>query len=81
MLEQPDFIHARFHTAYLDQVLRSRAGQPFTSVDDERIEVAAIAAAIVQVGLFCRVRKDPASTTESQPSAWKARARTEGLRD
>src|ERR1051325_2642838 len=71
ILEQPDFVDARFHTAYLDELLRSRAGQPFTSADEERIEIAVIAAALARAGHICRVRNDPASTTESQPSAWK----------
>jgi acetyl-CoA carboxylase biotin carboxylase subunit len=50
MLEQPDFLEARFHTGYLDEVLRTRQGQPFTRVDDELIDVAVIAAAIHQAG-------------------------------
>ncbi|HTI44600.1 MAG TPA: acetyl-CoA carboxylase biotin carboxylase subunit [Vicinamibacterales bacterium] len=79
MLEQPDFVDARFHTAYLDEVLRLRAGQPFTSVDDERIEVAAIAAAIWQMNGGSPVLLDAADRPRS--SAWKAQARTEGLRD
>jgi len=79
MLEQSDFVEARFHTAYLDEILRSRAGQPFTSADDERIDVAVIAAAIRHVGSGSRVVVDPANP--SRASQWKARARTEGLRD
>jgi acetyl-CoA carboxylase biotin carboxylase subunit len=75
MLEQSDFIEARFHTASLDQILRSRAGQPFTSADDERIEVAVIAAAIQHLS-----RPNPMNPL-NPISAWKARARVEGVRD
>jgi acetyl-CoA carboxylase biotin carboxylase subunit len=87
MFEQPDFIAGKFHTAYLDEILRSRAGQPFTTADDERIEVAVIVAALAHIR---RLQKDPAypgkdagagSVLSDPPSAWKARARTEGLRD
>ena len=84
MLEQPDFVEARFHTAYLDEVLRSRAGEPFTTSDDERIEVAVIAAAIESFirplpGTVGRVLSDPAD--QSRASNWKAHARAEGLRE
>jgi acetyl-CoA carboxylase, biotin carboxylase subunit len=84
MLEQPDFVDARFHTSYLDDVLRSRAGEPFTSADDERIDVAIIATAIQcltrqQLGSVGRSLSDPAEG--SSASGWKARARVEGLRE
>jgi acetyl-CoA carboxylase biotin carboxylase subunit len=78
MLEQPDFVEGRFHTAYLDEVLRSRAGEPFTTSDDERVEVAVIAAAISQM---TRSTHPPDSPHLPQASAWKARARAEGLRE
>jgi acetyl-CoA carboxylase biotin carboxylase subunit len=84
MLEQPDFVDARFHTSYLDGVLRSRAGEPFTSADDERVDVAIIAAAIQcftrqQLGSVGRAVSDPAEG--SSATGWKARARAEGLRE
>jgi hypothetical protein len=80
MLEQPDFIAGKFHTASLDDILRSRAGEPFTTADDERIEVAVMAAAIAHV------THQPHPPHSPHPpglaaSAWKARGRTEGLRD
>jgi acetyl-CoA carboxylase, biotin carboxylase subunit len=81
MLEQPDFVDARFHTAYLDELLRARAGEPFTSADDDRIDVAVIAAAIRTVlhpGSGGRVLSDTAN--EPRASQWKARARDEALR-
>jgi acetyl-CoA carboxylase biotin carboxylase subunit len=78
ILQQPDFVEGRFHTAYLDEVLRSRAGEPFTTSDDERIEVAVIAAAISQM---MRSTHSPHSPHLPQASAWKAHARAEGLRE
>ncbi len=78
MLDQPDFIAGKFHTAYLDQVLRSRAGKPFTLANEEQVEVAVIAAAIEQTR---RVQKDPPYLLSDPPSKWKARARAEGLRE
>jgi len=96
MVDQKDFVEGRFHTAYLDELLRSRAGEPFASANDEHVEIAVIAAAIDHIG---RVQKDPAYTGPAYsgrdtanprtpeppsradpPSAWKARARAEGLR-
>jgi acetyl-CoA carboxylase biotin carboxylase subunit len=87
MLDQPDFVAARFHTSYLDEVLRTRAGEPFTQAPDEIVTVAVIAAAINA----SRVQKDPASRhlqgtvggrvlSDLPLSRWKSAARAEGLR-
>ena len=93
MLEQRDFVEGRFNTASLDEILRSRAGQPFTSPDDDRIEVAVIAAAIHEMAPSANLASaanaanpvglaNPANPAKrpDPPSAWKARARAEGLR-
>jgi acetyl-CoA carboxylase biotin carboxylase subunit len=80
MLEQRDFVEGRFHTAYLDEVLRSRAGEPFTSADEERVEIAVIAAAIHQMTAPANPRTSEPANRQAPPSAWKARARAEGLR-
>jgi acetyl-CoA carboxylase, biotin carboxylase subunit len=83
MLEQPDYLEARFHTAYLDEILRARVGEPFSSPDDERIDVAVIAAAIQQVlGPNPRNPLNPSNPLNAvnPMTGWKARARTEGLR-
>jgi acetyl-CoA carboxylase biotin carboxylase subunit len=84
MLDQRDFIEGRFHTAFLDEILRSRAGQPFTSPNDDRIEVAVIAAAIHEMAPSASPANlaNPANPANrpDPPSAWKARARAEGLR-
>jgi acetyl-CoA carboxylase biotin carboxylase subunit len=94
MLDQPDFLAARFHTSYLDDVLRTRQGQPFTSVAEEFVDVAVIAAAIRRTGTGSRTISDPAAgqarverilssppARPRPPSAWKTRARIEGLRE
>jgi acetyl-CoA carboxylase biotin carboxylase subunit len=80
MLEQRDFVEGRFHTASLDEILGSRAGQPFTSPDDGRIEVAVIAAAIHEMAPSTHQPHPPDAPDPPQASAWKARARVEGLR-
>ena len=95
MLDQPDFLAARFHTSYLDDLLRQRQGQPFSSVGEEVIDIAVIAAAIYRAGRFTpapttvgpsgdgvgRVLLDPGTRHgPDPPSGWKARARVEGLR-
>jgi acetyl-CoA carboxylase biotin carboxylase subunit len=74
MLEQPDFLDGCFHTAYLDELLRARAGEPFTSPDEQRIDAAVIAAAIRQV-------LSPNGLSPLNPmTRWKAHARDEALR-
>ena len=93
MLDQPDFLAARFHTSYLDDVLRAREGRPFTTVDEKLVDIAVIAAAIRQASVAAgRVLSDPSNQDAggrvlSDPphhspakSGWKARARLEGLR-
>ena len=84
LLEQPDFLAGRFHTTYLDEVLRSRNGQLFTQTNADVEEVAAIAAALQAV-------LSPSPNGSASPSGghaiasdrasrrWKARARVEGL--
>jgi acetyl-CoA carboxylase biotin carboxylase subunit len=89
MLDQSDFLAARFHTSYLDDVLRARQGQPFTSAREELVEIAVIAAAIHQAsathdvvrregdGVGGRFSGHP----RTAKAGWKTRARVEGLRD
>jgi acetyl-CoA carboxylase biotin carboxylase subunit len=89
MLDQPDFAAARFHTSSLDEILRARAGEPFSTPTAEEIDVAVIAAAI----MAGRLQKEPACNAPqgavarrvlSDPpgaSRWKSLARAEGLRE
>jgi acetyl-CoA carboxylase, biotin carboxylase subunit len=78
LLAQPEFIEGRFHTAYLDDVLRARNGRPFGEADPEAEELAAIAA-VIHATL-----PGPAisSSVPVQPSTgrWRAQARADGLR-
>ena len=76
MLDQPDFVAARFHTSYLDEILRSRAGEPFSSPTADEIDVAAIAVAIVHA-----TRAAHAPYPPTPPGKWKSVARSEGLRE
>ena len=46
LLAQPEFLEGRFHTTYLDDVLKARNGRPFGEPGPDVEEVAAIAAAI-----------------------------------
>jgi acetyl-CoA carboxylase biotin carboxylase subunit len=49
MLRQPEFIEARFHTGYLDEVLQRRRGEPFSEVDPSVEEVACVAACLIEL--------------------------------
>jgi acetyl/propionyl-CoA carboxylase alpha subunit len=84
MLDQPDFVNGRFHTAYLDDVIRSRGGEPFTSPDDERVDVAVIAAAIqslLRPSLPGQSRVLSGAADQFTARGWKLRARLDGLRE
>jgi acetyl-CoA carboxylase biotin carboxylase subunit len=80
MLDQPEFEAARFHTAYLDEMLRSRAGEPFTTPDEQRIDVALMAAAIRHFLNPNPLNPLNALSPSNPITGWKARARAEGLR-
>ena len=73
LLDQPEFLSASFHTTYLDELLHNMAGAPFSTPDVSLDEVAMIAAAFYHSGRGSAFVADV-------PSAWKARARVEGLR-
>ena len=46
LFEQPDFLEGRFHTTYLDEILKLRNGRPFVEATSEAEEIAAVAAAV-----------------------------------
>ena len=80
LLTQPEFVDARFHTAYLDEVLKARNGRPFVEPSPEAEEIAVIAAAVQAV-----LSPAPASAENGAPQPiaagqWKMRARIEALR-
>jgi len=78
LFEQPAFVDGRFHTAYLDEILRARNGEPFLPIAPAAEEVAAIAAALHAV---LSPSSNRGETGRSSSSRWKAQARAEGLRD
>ena len=90
MLEQPTFEKATFHTAYLDELLQQRRGEPFENPREDEEEIAAVAAAlhtVVARGAAVSRRPAPrerATLPESGRPPGKSRmerlARLEGLR-
>jgi acetyl-CoA carboxylase, biotin carboxylase subunit len=78
LLAQPDFVAGRFHTTYLDEVLRSRNGRPFVepTADDEVL--ATIAAALYTM-LSPAMGGAPVANTAV--NGWRTAARREALRD
>jgi len=80
LLYQRDFLDAAFHTAYLDELLLSRNGQPFLpSLPD--IEDVAAMAAVLHTVLSPSAMSTASAERHAPASRWKAQARAEGLRD
>ena len=80
---QPEFIEARFHTTYLDEVLKARNGRPFVEPTPDVEEVAAIAAALQAVlsprnGARAAPRPPPAAGAGGSPVEDGAGARRRG---
>jgi len=76
LLAQPDFVAGRFHTTYLDDVLRARNGQPFVEATPEVERLAIVAAA-----LHTAMSAGPTGTRAiTDARRWQAAARREGLR-
>ena len=79
LTDQREFVEGRFHTEYLDELLKSRNGEPFQakSADEESIAVVAAALQAVVSGGSDRHLPD-----RSQPNnrGWKTAARLESLR-
>ena len=82
LLRQPDFQAARFHTTYLDEVLKSRNGRPFVEATPAVEELAAVAAAIETLMSSSALAADSPDRRLETAGArrWQARARAEGLR-
>ena len=82
LLAQPDFVAGRFHTTYLDEVLKSRNGRPFVEPAPEVEELAAIAAALEAVLSPSALTAGEAAPRADATTArrWRAQARAEGLR-
>jgi hypothetical protein len=81
MLAQPDFEAGRFHTTYLDELLKTRNGAPFAAPSPDDQEVAAIAAALH--ALLAPATSAAVNGNGAPPPSngrWKSQARIEGLR-
>jgi acetyl-CoA carboxylase, biotin carboxylase subunit len=76
LLSQPAFVDGSVHTAYLDELLRSRNGRPFVEPAADVEELAAIAAAIH----LALPAATAAQASAADVSRWQAEARREGLR-
>jgi acetyl-CoA carboxylase biotin carboxylase subunit len=81
LFKQTDFLEGRFHTTYLDDVLRERNGRPFVDVPPSAEEVAAAAAAL-QVLLSsgdAAVPPDEPDGAGLKRSQWRNQGRSDGL--
>jgi acetyl-CoA carboxylase biotin carboxylase subunit len=77
LLDQDVFANRTFHTAYLDEMMRARNGQPFLRTTPDVEDVAAIAAALHSMLSSASMSREHRDNT----SRWKTQARSEGLRD
>jgi acetyl-CoA carboxylase biotin carboxylase subunit len=80
LLSQPDFQAGRFHTTYLDDVLKARNGRPFVESSPAGEEIAAIAAALEAVMSPSALAVDAPDADGLRAGRWRAQARTEGVR-
>jgi acetyl-CoA carboxylase biotin carboxylase subunit len=82
LLGQPDFLAGRFHTTYLDDVLKTRNGRPFVEATPAEEDTAAIAAALEAVMSPSALAFDAAAGRPEQTASrgWRTQARSEGLR-
>jgi acetyl-CoA carboxylase biotin carboxylase subunit len=82
LLAQPEFIEGRFHTTYLDEVLKARHGRAFVESTPEQDDIAVMAAALEAVlspsGLGAR--STAADGDADVARRWRTQARLEGLR-
>ena len=91
MLAQPAFEAAAFHTAYLDELLQQRAGEPFGAASEDEEIVAVMAAALhaytrleahgTAAGGASRAnRRELARLAVGPGRGWKQQGRREALR-
>jgi acetyl-CoA carboxylase, biotin carboxylase subunit len=82
LLAQPDFQAGRFHTTYLDEVLKLRNGRPFVEATPALEELAAVAAAVETLMSSSAVAAESADRRPETAGArrWQSQARAEGLR-
>jgi acetyl-CoA carboxylase, biotin carboxylase subunit len=79
LLDQPDFLEARFDTTYLDAVLAARGGRPFLEPSADVEDIAAMAA-VLHTALASSTARPDAAPGDAGAKRWKAQARAEGLR-
>ena len=79
LFEQDAFLQGRFHTAYLDELLKERNGRPFLEASADAEEVAAMAVAIQTALAPPATESNGNSSGDAAAKRWKACARTEGL--
>ena len=88
MLREPAFAQGEFHTGYLDELLQSRRGEPFETLELSDVEVSAMAVALRAAsnegtpaipGPVTSGRLLDARTVRPR-AGWKTTARREGLR-
>jgi acetyl-CoA carboxylase biotin carboxylase subunit len=76
VLDDPDFLAARFDTTFIDRKLAERRGAPFQTASTDEEDLAAVAAA-----LHTELRTSLRPVDLSRPpSRWRDQARVEGLR-
>jgi acetyl-CoA carboxylase biotin carboxylase subunit len=81
LVEQREFLAGEFHTTYLDEVLKSRNGQPFVQPPNDAQEIAAVAAALyAMTAAVAPNGASPKSGSAVPVSAWKAHGRLAALR-
>jgi acetyl-CoA carboxylase biotin carboxylase subunit len=82
LLAQPEFVAGRFHTTYLDEVLKARQGRRFVEATPEQEDIAAIAAAL-EAALSPSALAAQANGSDGAADVarrWRTQARSEGLR-
>jgi len=83
LLEQPEFLDARFHTTYLDELLSTRNGRPFVEPTAATEHVAALALAVrtaATAGDGDAAGNGYAPESRGPLARWKNQARAESLR-
>ena len=80
LLDQESFVAGAFHTAYLDEILRTRNGRPFVEPEPDVEEVAVIAAALQTLLSPSAVHAGTSGSADAPARPWKTQARLEGLR-
>jgi acetyl-CoA carboxylase biotin carboxylase subunit len=85
LIRRPEFVDARFHTAFLDDLLQERAGESFEHLDSSFEEVAALPAAVrADAGMGSELVRPARALVEGllppPASGWRAQARLGGLR-